>query len=809
MTAGELHRSLTEMIPVQIWTANPDGQLDYVSEQTARVLGRPTEKILEEGWQAVVHPDDLPLAIERWTLAVSSGTPYETEFRLRLASGEYSWHLARAVPQRDAVGKVIRWFGTNTDIEGERQQRVQVQGLLAELEAQAEQLQEQNQRLALSEARFATTLSSIGDGVIATDAKGHVTYLNPVAQRLTGWDESECVGLHLDEMFCIRNEETGKVVESPVAKVLREGTIVGMANHTILVRRNGSELSIEDSAAPIRAADGTLNGIVLVFRDASGARASERERASLLVASQKAEEETKAALANAERLNRDLSEAEGVLRSLVDHLPELAWSAQPDGYIDFYNQRWFEYTGTTATDMLGWGWTQVHDPTMLEGVIERWTHSIETGERFEMEFPLRGADGMFRWFLTRVAPLRDGSGKVVRWFGTNTDIHKQRQEGQKAVEANLAKDEFLATASHELRNPLSAILGWARLLRDGDVDPKMLAKGLETIERNANAQVQLIEDILDGSRIMTGNLRLEVSPLDLVQVVQAALDTLRTAADAKKIQLVTNLDPEATRVVGDSERLQQIVWNLMSNAVKFTPEGGRVEVRLERTAAHIELSIRDSGEGIDPAFLPHVFDRFRQADATSTRRHGGLGLGLALVRHLVEAHGGTVHAESQGIGQGSRFLVRLPVRALYVDEETLDAEMAKSSSKSSAILDGVDVLVVDDELDGRDLVATVLCMQGASVTVAGGAEEALALFQKNPVGVIVSDVGMPGMDGYQLIRRIHQLSQESGLEVRAIALTAYVREKDRRLAFDAGFKTHLAKPVDPAELVRAVAELSV
>ncbi len=797
------------MIPVQIWTAGPDGQLDYVSERTALVLGRPAEKILAEGWQAVVHPDDLPLALERWTLAVSSGTPYETEFRLLLASGDYSWHLARAVPERDAEGKLIRWFGTNTDIEGERQQRVRVQELLAELELQAEQLRDQNQRLALSEARFATTLSSIGDGVIATDEKGLVSYLNPVAQRLTGWDPSECVGLHLDEMFCIRNEETGKVVESPVPKVLREGTIVGMANHTILVRRDGSELSIEDSAAPIRGADGALSGIVLVFRDASGARASERERAGLLEASQKAQEETKAALADAEGLNRDLSEAEGVLRSLVDHLPELAWSARSDGYIDFYNQRWFEYTGVSSADMLGWGWTQVHDPTMLEGVIERWTHSIETGERFEMEFPLRGADGQFRWFLTRVAPLRDGSGKVVRWFGTNTDIHRQRQEGQKAVEANVAKDEFLATASHELRNPLSAILGWARLLRAGDVDPKMFAKGLETIERNANAQVQLIEDILDGSRIITGNLRLEVTPLDLIQVVQTAVDTLRTAADAKQIQLVTRLDPKAARVVGDPERLQQIVWNLVSNAVKFTPQGGSVEVRLERTAAHLELSVKDSGEGIEPTFLPYVFDRFRQADASSTRRHGGLGLGLALVRHLVEAHGGTVHAESEGIGNGARFLVHLPVRALYVDEETLDAEMAKSSSKSSAILEGVEVLVVDDEPDGRDLVATVLCMQGASVTVASGAEEALALFQKNPVKVIVSDVGMPGMDGYELIRRIRRLSPETALGVRAIALTAYVREKDRRLALDAGFQTHLAKPVDPGELVRAVAELSV
>lgn len=651
------------------------------------------------------------------------------------------------------------------------------------------------ERIRLSEAWLSITLSSIGEGVITTDVSGRITYANPVAEKLTGWPLSHCLGRQLDETFRIVSETSRKPVDSPAAKVLQNGVMVEMANHTVLIRADGSELSIEDSAAPIHDENGTLSGVVLVFRDASAPRAFERERARLLEMSRGAQQEAKeardhlhalfmqaptpicvlrgphhtfelvnppyvrlvggreivglsvreafpelaeqgfyelldgvflsgerykgkdvpitlanktgelgedfldfvyeplfdsqgqvdgilvlatdvtekvlarraleVALAEADRLNQDLREAESILRSLVDNLPELAWSAQPDGYIDFYNRRWFDYTGTTAEEMLGWGWTSVHDPAELEKVIERWTYSIQSGERFEMEFPLRRADGQFRWFLTRVEPLRDSSGKIVRWFGTNADIHDQRQEGQKAMEANIAKDEFLATASHELRNPLSAILGWARLLRGGEVSPSMQARGLETIERNAIAQVKLVEDILDGARMIAGKLRLEVVPLDLSEVVLSALETIRPAADAKKIQITTDLDAVAARMVGDPERLQQVVWNLVTNAVKFTPQGGRIGVELRRSGSQLELIVSDSGEGIAADFLPHIFERFRQADASSTRLHGGLGLGLALVRHLVEAHGGTVEAESPGLGSGARFQVRLPVQAYH------------------------------------------------------------------------------------------------------------------------------------------------
>lgn len=500
-------------------------------------------------------------------------------------------------------------------------------------------------------------------------------------------------------------------------------------------------------------------------------------------------------------------EAENMLRRFINNLPELAWSAQPDGSIDFYNQRWYDYTGTTFEEMRGWGWDKVHDAKHLPRVVAAWKRSLKTGEDFEMEFPLRRFDGEFRWFLTRVRPVKDGSGKIVRWFGMNADIHDNREATRKLEEANLAKDEFLATASHELRTPLTAILGWARMLRSGQLGASDYARGLASIERNASAQVQLIEDILDGSRIITGNLQLEIRPLDLTALVHAAVDAVRLEADAKGITLQLELDPAAARVVGDPDRLQQVIWNLASNAVKFTPKGGRVDVRLARVGTSIELSVSDSGQGISAEFLPHVFERFRQAEGSTTRRHGGLGLGLALVHHLVEAHGGGVRAESAGAQRGARFIVTLPVQAVYAESpEGPRVTPTPAPTARAGLLNGVSVLVVDDDADARELVATVLLTAGADVVVAKSALDALDIVQRGGAMVMISDIGMPVIDGYELMRRIRALTGARN-RLPAAALTAYSREQDRRLALEAGFQAHVSKPVEPAELVRVVLNL--
>jgi len=390
----------------------------------------------------------------------------------------------------------------------------------------------------------------------------------------------------------------------------------------------------------------------------------------------------------------------------------------------------------------------------------------------------------------------------------------ERRLRTEAEEANRTKDEFLATLSHELRTPLTAMLGWTRMLRMKELDEPTSEHALETVERNAKAQAQLIEDLLDVSRIITGKLRLDVRPIELLPVIEAALDAVRPAANAKSIELQTQLDPLAGAVSGDPSRLQQVFWNLLANAVKFTSRGGRVEVRLERVDSHVELTVKDTGQGITPEFLPYVFDRFRQADGSTTRLHGGLGLGLAIVRHLVELHGGTVRADSAGSGQGATFNVQLPLAQLPDADFGLRLEESapkKSASRKAqpATLEGLRVLVVDDEQDALAFIQTVLEKQGAEVLAARSVRSALEALENFKPDVLVSDIGMPDEDGYALIRQVRAREQaQEGGAIPAVAVSAYVGEENRRQALESGFQLHVAKPVDPEELVAVVHRLA-
>jgi signal transduction histidine kinase/ActR/RegA family two-component response regulator len=394
-----------------------------------------------------------------------------------------------------------------------------------------------------------------------------------------------------------------------------------------------------------------------------------------------------------------------------------------------------------------------------------------------------------------------GVGSQVGQFIERIRIEQERQvllESEQAARrdaesANRAKDEFLATLSHELRTPLNAIVGWAHLLKTGQLDEGQRARAVDVIDRNAKAQSQIVADVLDVSRIVMGKLRLDVRPVALATVVEEALDTLRPAAAAKEIQLEAALSVEE-RVSGDPDRLQQVVWNLISNAIKFTPSGGSVRVRLRRADGYVDIVVEDTGAGIRPDFLPHVFERFRQSDSSSTRAHGGLGLGLALVRHLVELHGGTVSAESRGEGRGATFTVRLPLML--------------AEGPPAVDLQGLRVLVVDADGEARELVATALRHVGAQVRTAANVMEALADVDLHPPSVIVSDLEMAGEDGYQFIRRLRALDPEHGGTIPAAALTAHGRPDENRRALEAGFQRHLAKPSAPDEIARAVAALA-
>jgi signal transduction histidine kinase len=379
-----------------------------------------------------------------------------------------------------------------------------------------------------------------------------------------------------------------------------------------------------------------------------------------------------------------------------------------------------------------------------------------------------------------------------------------------AERADRLKNEFLSTLSHELRTPLNAILGWTHVLQRAPGKVESVVKGAQVIERNVKVQVRIIEDLLDVSKIVSGNLRLELQPVELVPVIEAALESVQPAADIRGVRIERALDMDAAPVMGDATRLQQVVWNLLTNAIKFTPQGGRIGVELARIPGALRIVVADNGEGIEADFLPHVFERLRQADGSTTRRHSGLGLGLSIVKHLVELHGGEVHAESPGRGHGSRFTVLLPLVPITAPQER-DDERLRPARRTAAPADpvdlrGVEVLLVDDEPDARELMDRVLADAGARVRLAASVDEALAAWRAHRPDVLLSDIGMPGEDGYSLIARVRQLTPE-GVRVPAIALTAFARADDRRKAMLAGFQMHISKPVEPGELTAAIASL--
>jgi signal transduction histidine kinase/ActR/RegA family two-component response regulator len=392
-------------------------------------------------------------------------------------------------------------------------------------------------------------------------------------------------------------------------------------------------------------------------------------------------------------------------------------------------------------------------------------------------------------------------------------LERERAARAEAERMSEMKDEFLATLSHELRTPLNAILGWSQVLRTGAKAEADYLKGLETIERNARVQTQLIEDLLDMSRITSGKLRLDIQPLLPGSVIDAAIETVKHAADANGIRIEKVLDPAAGPIAGDPGRLQQVIWNLLSNAIKFTPKNGRIEVRLERVNSHIEISVADSGIGIKPEFLPYLFERFRQADASTTRKYGGLGLGLSIVKNLIELHGGIVEVRSPGTALGTTVTVHLPLTSVHrgaeLDERLHQEKLSPHvTTFIPAELAGLKVLVVDDQADARDLIRRVLEDCAAEVLTAATAAEALTLVETSKPDVLVTDIGMPDADGFELLRRVRALGPERGGRVHAIALTAFARSEDRTRALRAGFQVHVSKPVDPSELVATVASVA-
>ena len=694
---------------------------------------------------------------------------------------------------------------------------------------------------------LATTLRSIGDAVIATDGEGRITFMNAVAEDLTGWSEAESRGRPLADVFCIFNELTRAPAESPVDLVLRDGVVVGLANHTVLRSKSGVEIPIDDSGAPIRNESGRVLGVVLVFRDVTDqkrtqARAEFLARAGEALASSIDFEQTLTAVARSavpaladwcavDLVRRDNKTLQRVAVAHVDEEKMRIARELGDKYPPDPNQPRGVYQVLRA------GRSELYTEipaAALENASRDAEHlriMRELQLRSAMIVPLRTRDRNFgamtfvyaesgrRYTQDDLAFAEDFARRAAMAIENATALREteeakaeERMLRSEAERANRAKDEFLATVSHELRTPLNAILGWTLMARRKTL-PSDVDRALRIVERNARLQTNLIEDVLDISRIISGKLALNLGPTNVAEAVLGAVESVTPAAEAKSIETSIDVPDPSLTIVADADRLQQIVWNLLSNAVKFTPKNGKVTVRAYREGSEVCIYVRDTGEGIRRDALPIVFQPFQQADSSTTRRHGGLGLGLAIVMQLVSAHGGTVRAESDGEGKGATFIVRLPARSALPAISRAAPASASMERAASAVdhvprLDGLRLLVVDDEEDALDLVRTVLSEQGAEVHVAASAREALERFAAVRPDVIVSDIGMPEADGLSFIRKIRSLPAENGGRTPAVALTAYARKEDAGRAFAAGYQMHVAKPAEPVQLVTVVANLA-
>jgi PAS domain S-box-containing protein len=701
-----------------------------------------------------------------------------------------------------------------------------------ELEARVEQrtveLAEANATLRTEREFLSAVLEHAIDGIVACDADGTLRLFNRATREFHGLPEQPLApdrwAEHYD-LYAADGKTRLAKEQVPLFRALTEGVVRDV--EMVIAAKGQPPRVLTASGRAISGPDGAKLGAVVVMHDLSTRKLAEAQRERAI--------REEAARREAEASAQRLRESEERLR--------LAVAIAQMGTFEIDLRTDAVAVNDAGRDIYGWAAddepltfvkVQSHfHPDDRDEVLRRVGDALRPdgpGE-FEVEQRIVRTDGTTRWIRVRGRAVFEtvaGARRSVRCLGTYLDITDQKEAdrrreellaGERAarIESERAlrmKDEFLATLSHELRTPLNAILGWSQILAGGSRDADDLAEGLRTIERNALAQTQIIEDLLDMSRIISGKVRLDVQRVDLAAVVREAVATAKPSAEAKAIRLQAVLDPHAGPVSGDPARLQQVMWNLLTNAVKFTPKGGRVQVLLERVNSHLELSVSDTGEGIAPDFLPHVFDRFRQADASTTRRHGGLGLGLSIVKQLVELHGGSVRVKSAGIGQGTTFTVSLPLTVIQPEPDPAVERRHPRSASTTVPPDacieivGVKVLVVDDEADARSLVRRLLEDCQAQVITAGSAAEALNLVRTERPDVLICDIGMPGEDGYALIKRVRALGPAHGGQVPAAALTAYARGEDRVKAILAGFQMHLAKPVEPAELIATVASLA-
>ena len=663
---------------------------------------------------------------------------------------------------------------------------------------------EGKENLRQSEERFKLLVESVRDyAIFMLDPQGHVLTWNAGATRFKGYRAEEIIGQHFSRFYPPEEVARG-LPEHELQVAAKEGAF---EDEGWRVKKDGSLFWANVVITAMRDPDGELVGFAKVTRDLTQRRAHEE----------------------------DLRRSEERFRLLIEGVADYAiFMLDPNGRVSTWNMGAERIKGYTADEIIGQHFSIFYpQETKDSGWPDHELRvAAEKGKFVDTGWRLR-KDGTTFWANVTITALRDDAGQLLGFAKLTRDLtqakraeametaNQQREEmldaernaRMAAQRATRLKDEFLATLSHELRTPLSAILGWTQLLLrpDASKGPEQQKRAIEVIDRNARAQVKLIDDLLDLSRVMTGKLRLDLHQVSLGSIVEAAVDSARPSADVKGIRLKAILSSNSDIVSADSARLQQVVWNLLTNAIKFTPKGGQVQVLLQRVNSHLELSVSDTGVGIPANYLPHVFDRFSQKDSSTTRAFGGLGLGLAICKQLVELHGGSIRAASLGEGRGATFSVQLPLSIAQLNDQSgprihPTAETQSGEVMSLPRLEGVHVFVVDDEPDARELLRAVLEDQGGKVTSFTSAEDALAALKTTKPTVLVCDIGMPKMDGYQLIRALR--AEESRRErIPALALTAFARAEDRKRSLVAGYQAHLAKPFDVGELILVVADL--
>ncbi|MBW4564662.1 MAG: PAS domain S-box protein [Mojavia pulchra JT2-VF2] len=749
------------------------GCYQYVSQGGATVMGLKPEDVVGKTWRELGLPPDTMTRLDAQREAVmATGQPITAETDYTAADGMHYYEYILA-PLQSAMQTIEGVIAVSRDITDRKQTE------------QALRQSEQRLRLAQRAAKIGTWEWNI--------QTNEVSWSEGIWDILGLEQGSEELGMKPWVEF-IHPEDRERISQT-VETLFKQGEEY-YDDEFRIIRKNGTVVWLASKGRIIHGVDGQVERILGVNIDIS-----ERKQAEEV-----------------------LRASEERFQAFMAHSPASAWITDADGCLLYLSPTYYQTFKLPAGDAVGKTVFDVYDIEIAQQFLENIRTVATTNQVLELIEVAPRPDGTMGDFLVYKFPIANPSGQTLIG-GVAIDITERRRVAQEreqllnreqaareaAEAANRIKDEFLAVLSHELRTPLNPILGWTKLLRAGKLDEAKKAIALETIERNAQLQTQLIGDLLDISRILQGKLMLNICPVDLAATIEAAKETVRLAAEAKSIQIHTDFAPSVKSFMGDSGRLQQVVWNLLSNAVKFTPVGGEVKIKLESADTYAEIQVSDSGKGISSEFLPYVFDTFRQADSATTRKFGGLGLGLAIVRHIVEMHGGTVYVESPGEGQGATFTVRLPLMITT-------PEVKRNETQTEKLLDlsGVQVLVVDDEVDTREMLTFIIEQYGAEVKATSSATEALEILKQFHPDVLVSDIAMPEMDGYTLMRQVRGWPSEQGGQIpavseampKAIALTAYAGEFNQQQALKAGFQKHLSKPVEPDELVRAIASLA-